>query len=134
MQRRAFLHHGGTAALATSLVSSLPPKDGNAVEPTQETPVTPATVSLGIMGMQRGLALAKEFLKLPGVSIRYACDPDRKRAEAGVEAIRESSPQVEAIGDFQKMLDDPSVDAIVCAAPNHWHGPATILACQAGKH
>src|SRR5690606_5907963 len=23
---------------------------------------------------------------------------------------------------------------LICAAPNHWHGPATILACQAGKH
>jgi predicted dehydrogenase len=139
MQRRAFLHHGSSAALASSLVSSLATKQGNAAEPIQEISDatganTPATVTLGIMGMQRGLALAKEFLKLPGVSIRYACDPDRKRAEAGAEAIRESSPQVEAIGDFQKMLDDPSVNSIVCAAPNHWHGPATILACQAGKH
>ena len=26
------------------------------------------------------------------------------------------------------------MDALFCAAPNHWHGPATILACDAGKH
>ena len=26
------------------------------------------------------------------------------------------------------------MDALFCEAPNHWHGPATILACDAGKH
>jgi predicted dehydrogenase len=38
------------------------------------------------------------------------------------------------VGDFRKVLDDPTVDALVCAAPNHWHGPAAILGCKAGKH
>ena len=38
------------------------------------------------------------------------------------------------MGDFRKILDDADVDALICAAPNHWHGPATILACSAGKH
>ncbi len=32
------------------------------------------------------------------------------------------------------MLDDKEVDAFCCAAPNHWHGPAAILGCKAGKH
>jgi predicted dehydrogenase len=32
------------------------------------------------------------------------------------------------------MLDDPSLDAVFIATCNHWHAPATILACKAGKH
>jgi predicted dehydrogenase len=32
------------------------------------------------------------------------------------------------------MLDDKSLDAVVIATPDHWHSPAAILACQAGKH
>ena len=32
------------------------------------------------------------------------------------------------------MLDDPSIDALVIAAPDHWHAPATLMALQAGKH
>ncbi len=32
------------------------------------------------------------------------------------------------------MLADKNIDALVCAAPNHWHAPATIIACKAGKH
>ena len=30
--------------------------------------------------------------------------------------------------------DDKSGDALVSAAPNHWHAPATIMAVNAGKH
>jgi predicted dehydrogenase len=32
------------------------------------------------------------------------------------------------------VLDDGSVEAVWIATPDHWHGPATILACDAGKH
>jgi predicted dehydrogenase len=36
-------------------------------------------------------------------------------------------------GDFRRLLDDPALDAVVIATPDHWHAPMTILACQAGK-
>ena len=36
--------------------------------------------------------------------------------------------------DLRKVLDDKSVDAVIVATPDHWHAPATILACDAGKH
>jgi len=36
--------------------------------------------------------------------------------------------------DFRKMLDNKEVDVLICAAPDHWHAPATIMACKAGKH
>ena len=38
-----------------------------------------------------------------------------------------------AVQDFRKVLDDKGVDAVVIATPDHWHAPATIWACQAGK-
>jgi predicted dehydrogenase len=31
------------------------------------------------------------------------------------------------------VFDDKSIDAVVIATPDHWHSPATILACDAGK-
>ncbi len=35
---------------------------------------------------------------------------------------------------MRRMLDDKSVDAVLVATPDHWHSPAAILACDAGKH
>jgi predicted dehydrogenase len=39
-----------------------------------------------------------------------------------------------AAPDFRKALEDKSLEALVIAAPDHWHAPAAILACKAGKH
>src|SRR4029077_9325229 len=59
---------------------------------------------------------------------------DRDTIPAAVKIVEEAgkpSPKIEK--DFRVALDDPSVTALVCAAPDHWHHLATILACQAGK-
>ena len=36
--------------------------------------------------------------------------------------------------DIREALEDPEVDAISVATPNHWHSLMTIWAAQAGKH
>jgi predicted dehydrogenase len=36
--------------------------------------------------------------------------------------------------DFRKALEDKQLDALVVAAPDHWHAPAALLASAAGKH
>ena len=38
------------------------------------------------------------------------------------------------IKDIRQALDDPTVDAISIATPNHWHSLMTIWGAQAGKH
>ena len=94
-----------------------------------------ATVVVGVMGMSRGRSLAASFAKQPGVVVKYVCDPDQARAEAGakmLEGMADKAPQM--VGDYRRILDDAEVDLLVCATPNHWHAPATILACAANKH
>jgi predicted dehydrogenase len=34
---------------------------------------------------------------------------------------------------MRRMLEDKEVDAVIIATPDHWHAPATSLACDAGK-
>lgn len=93
-------------------------------------------VVLGIMGTNgRGRALAAQFSSLPDCHIGYICDVDQKAIAKGVAAVRsDQTPGPKTVSDFRRILDDPAIDAIVIAAPDHWHGPATILACDAGKH
>src|SRR5690606_37724707 len=52
-------------------------------------------------------------------------------ASRAVEAIQGRAPEWEH--DFRRVLDDPRIDAVVIATPDHWHALMTILACQAGK-
>ncbi len=91
-------------------------------------------VVVGVMGLARGLSLASDLLKIPGVELKYLCDVDQKRAATAVKTINDKGGAATPIQDFRKMLDDKELDALFCAAPNHWHGPATILGCKAGKH
>jgi predicted dehydrogenase len=47
-------------------------------------------------------------------------------------SAQKSPPKFEK--DVRRVLDDPSITALVIAAPDHWHALATVWACQAGKH
>jgi predicted dehydrogenase len=94
-----------------------------------------ATIRVGVMGLSRGMSLAQDFAKLNGVEVSYLCDVDSRRANASAKRLsEETGQQAKVVTDFRQILEDPQVDALVCAAPNHWHAPATIMACKAGKH
>jgi predicted dehydrogenase len=83
----------------------------------------------------RGSQLATQFAAQPDARIAYVCDPDERAIAKGIaSATSHGGPAPKGIRDFRQALDDPAVDALICAAPNHWHAPATILACAAGKH
>jgi predicted dehydrogenase len=93
-------------------------------------------IIVGVMGTGgRGTQLAQTFQRQPGVDVAYVCDVDQGRAErAGdlVQKISGRAPRV--VGDFRRILDDNTVQVLVVATCNHWHAPASILACNAGKH
>ena len=125
ISRRDFLQY--SAATGAALASGLSARAGDS--PNEE-------IVLGIMGVNgRGTDLARGFAKVPGNAIAYVCDVDERAIAKATKALSEAGKsQPQGVGDFRKILDDKSVDALVIAAPDHWHGPATILGCSAGKH
>ncbi|MDP7302049.1 MAG: Gfo/Idh/MocA family oxidoreductase, partial [Pirellulaceae bacterium] len=127
INRRSFLGNAAiTGAAAGLAASSL--KTAMAADPSNR-------IVIGVMGLSRGKALAQGFAKQPGVEVKYVCDVDSSRAGICADSIAGAAgKKPETITDFRRILDDKGVDALVCAAPNHWHAPATILACAAGKH
>lgn len=94
------------------------------------------TAVVGVMGTGgRGTHLASSFARMSGVEVAYVCDVDRARAaKAATAAARPDGKLPQAVGDFRRILDDKSVDILVVATSNHWHAPAAILGCAAGKH
>jgi predicted dehydrogenase len=93
-------------------------------------------IRVGVMGCGgRGTSLAKSFAGQPNVRIAMLAEPDEKRLQSAADTVEKASKsRPQTVSDFRTMLDDKSIDVFICAAPNHWHAPATILACAAGKH
>src|SRR5260370_18528331 len=129
IDRRHFLSTTAAAGVAMGLAGS-----GDAAG-TQDAGANNRLV-VGIMGTGgRGTGLATAFQKQPNVEVAYVCDPGRGRVDRAADAVRKAGgANVRTVSDFRRILDDKSVDILVCAAPNHWHAPATILACAANKH
>lgn len=124
--RREFL---GQAAFTGAAGLALGAASANNVKAANER------VTIGVMGMSRGRSLATGFAKQPNVHVKYLCDVDLNRANAAAGVVAKSTAKPPTVvQDFHKILADKEVDALVCAAPNHWHAPATILACAHGKH
>jgi predicted dehydrogenase len=90
---------------------------------------------VGVMGLGRGFDHVKALQQISNVEIAYLADSDEQRvAKAQKSAFASAEKQPKAVKDFRRVLDDKDVDALFIAAPNHWHAPAAILACSAGKH
>lgn len=88
-------------------------------------------IGVGIIGCGlRGLGLGCHLEGLPGIEVRAVSDVYAPRMHRAVEAL---GPSVEPIPDFRSMLEDPQVDAVVVATPDHWHATMAGDAVAAGK-
>ncbi len=93
-------------------------------------------VVVGIIGCNgRGMAHIAGYLALPNVEIGYICDVDSRAMAKGIAAVAKSQERKpQGVTDLRRMLEDADLDAVSIATPDHWHTPAAILACKAGKH
>lgn len=125
--RRTFLKQTGTAASALAFYGAAG-QFTRAQSPNNR-------MRIAVMGLQRGLDLVRSALEIPNTEIIYVCDVDTARLARGqkVAADKQGSPP-KGEKDVRKVLEDKSLDALFIAAPNHWHAPATIMGCNAGKH
>ena len=92
-------------------------------------------VRLGVIGTGgRGKALIRTVARVPNAFVAHVCDVDQARLEQAQQIAAQSGfAKTRASGDLRRVLEDRDIDAVLIATPDHWHAPATILACQAGK-
>lgn len=93
-------------------------------------------VRVAVIGCHnRGMDHLSGYMALPNVEIAYVCDVDSHEMEKGLAAVeKKSGRKPKGVKDLRRVLDDAEVDAVSIAMPDHWHVPATVMACVAGKH
>ena len=110
MNRRIFFMSSAAAALAQ------PPSE---------------TVRLALIGSGgRGRRVMTEFMRDPNLNVHAVCDVYEPNLEQGLSA---AGPGTKAYRDYRRVLDDPEVDAVLIATPEHWHHRMTLDAMAAGK-
>ncbi len=93
-------------------------------------------VRLAVIGTNsRGLDHIEALSGIDNAEIAYVCDVEDGALAKGVkQAAKFPGAQPRAVKDFRKVLEDPLVDAVTIATPDHWHTPMAIMALAAGKH
>jgi predicted dehydrogenase len=121
--RRNFLQDSAAGLAAAAVLRG---SQGQAASPNEK-------IVVGLIGCGgRGKHDAGLFGKLSNVEVAYVCDVDAGRREEAAKSLGVKPER--AMSDLRRVLDDKTVDAVIVATPDHWHSPASILACEAGKH
>jgi predicted dehydrogenase len=129
--RRAFLKDvgvaaGGAAAFPTLIPSSVLGADA----PSKR--ITLGFIGMGAQGTQVNL---KMFLNEADAQVLAVCDAYRSRAESAANMVNQRTGNLDCrpFQDFRKIIEDPSIDAVVISTPDHWHVPISMMALKAGK-
>lgn len=128
--RREFLKKSAAAGVGLGLAAATPswlrgqgPAGAN------------SRVRIAVIGTNnRGLDHIDAISGIEGVELATLCDVDERALAKGVRQAADAGLKPATVRDFRRVLDDPSIDAITIAVPDHWHTPMAILGIAAGKH
>ncbi len=131
--RREFLERSMFAAAATAAAGSVPMLQVRADEASKSANERLRIAVLGVNG--RGRSHLGGFAPRADCEIAAIVDPDEAVGHTkGVEPIEKKTGKRPAFyQDLRRVMDDPSIDIVTIATPNHWHSLAAIWAVQAGK-
>ncbi len=126
--RRGFLVTAAAAHAAASSLQSLPAAAAGSLV---GTPLPIAVIGCGGMGRSHLGTLSSR----DDMQVAWVCDVDSERVDAAARILTEAGkPTPQVTNDLRVALADETVRAVWIATPDHWHGPAAILAADAGKH
>lgn len=117
------------AAAATSAGSLLAQEEKQSSSPNEKLGVA----VVGVKG--RGGSHIGAFAGRKDTEILYVCDIDTDVGEQRSKEIakRQGDRAPQFVKDLRKLLEDPRVDIVSIATPNHWHALGAIWSMQAGK-
>jgi predicted dehydrogenase len=132
--RRRFLEQSMLAAAAGL---TLGPKTRLSAE--EPAPARPKSanerLSVAVIGVRgQGGGHLAAYSSRQDTEVTYICDADR---EVGMRRVEETAQRQgrapKYVQDLRQVFEDPAVDIVSTATPNHWHALVSIWAMRAGK-
>ena len=131
ISRRRFLAQASAAGAAAGIGSFAAPAvwaGGEGRSPNEEIRVG----SIGLRG--KGKHHINGLESVEGSKVVALCDIDQSVAGPAIEQFdKRSQRKAKAFDDYRKLIEDPDIDAVSIATPNHTHTLIAIAAMQAGK-
>jgi predicted dehydrogenase len=92
-------------------------------------------INMLVMGVNgRGNAHIKAWIDSPDTNMYAFCDADARILKMKADGYEKKyGIQIKRYTDIREALQDPNIDAVSIASPNHWHALATVWAVEAGK-
>ena len=116
MNRRTFLNSAAAGMTAASAQRVLGAND---------------RIGIGTVGTGgRGRTLTRYFKENDKADTRAVCDIYEANLALGAET---AGPDTKTYHEYERLLENNDIDAVIVATPDHWHAPITIAACEAGK-
>ncbi|MDR3228701.1 MAG: Gfo/Idh/MocA family oxidoreductase [Puniceicoccales bacterium] len=130
LTRRRFLRNSGLALASSLAFPALIPAPAigraGAVAPSNR-------VQLGVVGAKQG-HFNWQRCRFANVQTVAVCEVDSNRRHSFVRDVNQHHKQkgTKDYGDFREMFAKAKLDAVILAAPDHWHGAMSVAAARAG--
>lgn len=126
MNRREFLT-ASTAATAGIWLAGQPLFAQNAEASAASGPA----VAIGVIGLGlQGREIVNTIGRLEGAEVKAICDI----YEPYIRRVADAAPGAESTTEYQKILEDKNIPAVIVATPTHQHKQIVLDAIAAGKH
>jgi predicted dehydrogenase len=136
LDRRSFLRATLLAGASVSLAPALagrPASRGRSSVPSRPLGAN-GDIRFAVVGFNgRGAEHIRGLSRVEGTRLVALCDVDREVLAREMRKCQDRGQQVQGYDDIRRLLENPDLDAVSIATPNHWHALAAIWAIQAGK-
>ncbi len=96
-----------------------------------DTKTNDRRVNMGVIGCGHwGPNHIRVFSEIERAHVVSCADPSPQC----LGRVRQRFPYINRLADYRRLLDDPSIDAVVVATPTHTHADIVAQALDAGKH
>jgi predicted dehydrogenase len=134
ISRRDFLQGSAALAAAAAGLSGMG-REASARESKKEKRSPSDTLRVAVIGVRgRGKEHVHALAANHNCTVVAICDADEAVIGSAMNHVQKKQRHTpKYVRDLRHIMDDPNIDIVTTATPNHWHALIAIWAMQAGK-